>query len=56
MLSDVFHNNRQAVLDTLILITVCTVYLTENRAHGGSFGQLQLIPASCIQLRMYNGN
>jgi hypothetical protein len=27
MLSDVFHTNRWAVLDALILTTVCTVYL-----------------------------
>jgi hypothetical protein len=27
MLCDVFHTNRQAVLDTLILTMVCTVYL-----------------------------
>jgi hypothetical protein len=37
MLSDMFHTNQSAVLDTLIFTVVRSVYLTwknENRAHG----------------------
>jgi hypothetical protein len=30
ILSDMFHTNRQPILDTLILTTVCTVYLNWN--------------------------
>jgi hypothetical protein len=30
MLSDVFHTSREAILDTLILTTVRTVYLNWN--------------------------
>jgi hypothetical protein len=35
MLSGVVHTNRKAVLDTLILTTVRTVYLKRIKAHDG---------------------
>jgi hypothetical protein len=45
MLSDMFHTNRKAVLDTLILTMVCTVYLIdlEIRLKAGVTGRLGML-------------